>query len=251
MSSAPTVDERLKARLKPYGRRPVMRQDWQNLLFAHWEFDPDLIQSTLPNGLNVDVHEGKAYLGVVPFFMRRVRPTYLPSLPWISNFLELNLRTYVYDKYRRPGVWFYSLDANQPIAVKLARMLFKLPYFDAKMSAVSGDGISFQSHRKGSEHKTDCSFFYKAASEMGESSPESLEFFLAERYLLFTADPARGSLYLGQVHHPPYQLYSASAEVSAEGLLELNGFTASGRSPDHLLTSPGVSVQIFAPERIC
>ena len=121
----------------------VGRQRWNHLLFGHWKIDAAEIQATLPPGLFVDTFEGDAYLGVVPFFMQRVRPAWLPPLPGVSWFLELNVRTYVFDAEGRPGVWFYSLDCNQPVAVFLARSLFHLPYFHAKMTSVIRDGAIF------------------------------------------------------------------------------------------------------------
>jgi uncharacterized protein len=114
-----------------------MYQQWRDLLFLHWEYSTATIQATLPDGLYVDTFDGKAYLGVVPFFMRNIRPRYLPTVPGISNFMELNLRTYVHDREGVPGVWFYSLDANQHLAVKIARRFFHLPYVFAHMNLIS------------------------------------------------------------------------------------------------------------------
>jgi len=110
-----------------------MYQQWRDLLFLHWEYPAAAIQETLPEGLFVDTFGGTAYLGIVPFFMRNSRPRFLPAVPGLSNFMELNLRTYVYDRSGIPGVWFYSLDANQPLAVEIARRIFHLPYRHAKM----------------------------------------------------------------------------------------------------------------------
>ncbi|MEM7565301.1 MAG: DUF2071 domain-containing protein, partial [Pseudomonadota bacterium] len=125
-----------------------MRQRWEELLFLHWEVNPDLIQATLPEGLKVDTFEGKAYLGVVPFFMRGVRPAFLPAVPGISDFMECNLRTYV-EGPDGPGVWFYSLDCNQAIAVEVARSFFCLSYYHAEMSADwEDDGwLNYQTRR--------------------------------------------------------------------------------------------------------
>jgi uncharacterized protein YqjF (DUF2071 family) len=130
----PTLEDRLAVRDHP-APRPVGFQRWNDLLFLHWKIAPELVQVTLPPGLRVDVHEGAAYVGIVPFFMERIRPAWLPPLPWVSWFLELNVRTYVHDREGHPGVWFYSLDCNQPLAVALARRFFHLPYFNARMRA--------------------------------------------------------------------------------------------------------------------
>jgi len=128
---APTASQRLAACERP-SVQPVMFQQWRDLLFLHWEYPAEAIQATLPAGLFVDTFAGKAYLGVVPFFMQKIRPRFLPAVPGISDFMELNLRTYVHDRAGVPGVWFYSLDANQWLAVQVARNFFHLPYEYAK-----------------------------------------------------------------------------------------------------------------------
>ena len=130
--STPTNQQRLDACKAP-PQAHVLYQSWKELLFLHWRIDPAVIQATLPPGLTVDTFEGDAYLGIVPFCMCNIRPRFLPVVPGISNFLEMNVRTYVHDEEGRPGVWFYSLDANQKLAVRVARKFFNLPYFDAKM----------------------------------------------------------------------------------------------------------------------
>src|SRR5262245_39115318 len=123
----PQLYDRLSIRNKPSQAVLVMYQNWRDLLFIHWEYDSAFIQSTLPRGLYVDSFQGKAYVGIVPFFMNNVHPRYFPNLPGISNFLELNVRTYVHDENGTPGIWFYSLTANSWLAVQLARRIFHLP----------------------------------------------------------------------------------------------------------------------------
>ncbi len=110
-----------------------MRQRWTGLLFLHWPVEPALVAERLPAGLHVDTFEGNAWLGAVPFFMDRVRPVGTPPLPWLSWFMELNVRTYVHDDHGNAGVWFFSLDCNQPLAVEIARRSFHLPYQHAVM----------------------------------------------------------------------------------------------------------------------
>ena len=132
---APTPEQRAATRVRP-ARSPVMFQSWRHLLFLHWAWDPAAIQATLPAGLHVDTFDGRAYLGVVPFWMDAVRPRFCPLVPGLSWFLELNLRTYVHTADGTPGVWFYSLDCNQPVAVQLARSLFSLPYVHARQTGI-------------------------------------------------------------------------------------------------------------------
>lgn len=220
-----------------------MFQRWDELLFLHWRWDPAEIQATLPPGLQVDTFEGEAWLGVVPFFMRNVRPRFCPAIPWISHFLELNLRTYVFDEQGRSGVWFYSLDCNQPLAVWTARTFFHLPYEHARMDAdrTRDRWVRYGCRRTGGDH--DSEFVYRVSRETQAAEPGSLEFFLAERYLLFANTP--GGLRAGQVHHQPYPLGGVDLDAWDDRVIPLNGFESPRRAPDHVTGSPGVAVDIF------
>lgn len=240
---APTGAQRLAARLRPAGR-PVLYQQWRDLLFLHWAYPAAAIQATLPEGLFVDTFGGRAYLGVVPFFMRNIRPRFLPAVPGLSHFMELNLRTYVHDRGGVPGVWFYSLDANQPWAVRIARRFFHLPYEHAQMQSrrTSEGRIRYESRRRGVR----CLFDYAPGASLPPAAPDSLEFFLVERYLLYARTP--GGLRRGVVHHPPYPLCHAEVTAGDDELLALNGFTRTGRPPDHVLLSRGVDVSVFPLE---
>ena len=248
MAPTPTVEQRLATTRRPADRSPVMRQRWERLLFLHWRVDRDLIQATLPPRLTVDTHDGHAYLGVVPFLMRGVRPRFCPAVPGLSSFLELNLRTYVHDDLGRPGVWFYSLDANQPIAVSLARALFSLPYQHASMrAAVADDGwVDFTSCRRSDQEQR---FRYRPDTRLGPAEPGSLEFFLVERYLLYSHRPRDGALLLGQVHHTPYPLASVEVAASSRRLFALNGFADPGRPADHAVMADGVAVSVYGLRR--
>ena len=242
---APDEAQRLAARQRPPGP-PVMYQQWRDLLFLHWEFSIPTIQATLPEGLFVDTFDGKAYLGVVPFFMCNIRPRFLPAVPGISNFMELNLRTYVHDRAGVPGVWFYSLDANQPLAVAAARRFFHLPYHHAKMRADRfADGSIHYSSTRASNLTGDLrsDFEYAAGDPMPSAQPGSLEFFLLERYHLYAKQ--RGRLARGTVAHQPYPLCHAELMGYDENLLKLDGFFHTGRPPDHFVMSPGVDVSVF------
>jgi uncharacterized protein YqjF (DUF2071 family) len=249
--TSPTPAQRLAARERPSGR-PVMAQSWRHLLFAHWTADPAVIQRTLPPGLTVDVWEGRAYVGLVPFYMRRVRPIALPSMPWISNFLELNVRTYVHDRHGNPGVWFYSLDCNQPFAVLLARQQFSLPYFHARMASrrTHAGAITYHSRRRTAPAQANFSWTSLAPQSSQSPSTESpthaqpgtLDFFLLERYYLFTSH--RAQIYRGQVHHTPYPLLPvASLTLNATGFLPASPDYRT--PPIHLISSPGVDVEVF------
>jgi uncharacterized protein YqjF (DUF2071 family) len=241
------ITRQLIERQQPRAQSPVMFQRWLHLLFLHWPISSEIIQMTLPKGLQVDSFEGNAWVGIVPFFMRGVRPAGFISFPGISNFLELNLRTYVRDANGRPGIWFYSLDANQPLAVCLARGAFALPYEFAGMKATVADGeIDYRSHRCG--HKTSLHYRYRPSDKLGEAKFGTLEFFLIERYRLFAC---RGNqLFTGRVHHSPYQLQKVTVAEADSELFAMDGFEAPTGPAVHAVYSERLDVSIY-PIALC
>lgn len=241
-AGAPSLAQRIELTRRPAGRT-VGRQRWNHLLFAHWKVDPLAVQATLPRGLFVDTFGGAAYLGIVPFAMERVRPAWLPPLPWVSWFLELNVRTYVHDGNGRAGVWFYSLDCERALAVAIARRFFHLPYFHARMAAdFLGRTIGYQCQRHAPAAGL-CRYEWTPGASAAPVTPGSLDYFLVERYLLFSADAA-GRLYSGRVHHAPYRVATpVVAECSAEPA-RLAGFHLEDE-PMSLLSALPVDVSIF------
>ena len=219
----------------------VADQSWRDLLFLHWPIDKDLLQSKLPAGLQVDCHNGQAYIGVIPFMMYSVRPWWLPKF-MAFDFLEANVRTYVHYK-GRPGVFFFSLDAASWLAVQAARIGWSLPYYYAKMNMrKQGDIISYTSTRK-NKHKSMLAVEYQILEPVSSADTNSLAFFLAERYLLFTQ---RGKkLYEGQVHHVPYPLQNAQIRSCQETLIEAAGLAVDSQMPPLVHYSKGVDVDIY------
>ncbi|MGJ8656848.1 MAG: YqjF family protein [Akkermansiaceae bacterium] len=245
----PSLEDRIKATRRPADQSVVMRQSWGELLFLHWEVEPAEVQATLPPGLAVDTYDGKTYLGVVPFYMNGVRPPYCPAVPGVSNFLEMNVRAYVYDEYGRPGVWFYSLDANQMLAVRVARKFFNLPYFDAVMSATTSNGEThYRSMQIGSEEES--VYRYSAGEMLGVSEPGSLEFFLVERYYLFSYNQKRKRLFSGRVSHEAYALHGVTVEEFSDYPVELAGFDRPDRLFEHAVMSHGVKVEVFGLKEV-
>ena len=248
MPRLPDNVQRVAAAEMSQRRRPIMRQTWRDLLFLHWPIEPSMIQQRLPEGLYVDTYQGQAFLGVVPFYMQGLRPVYCPSVPFISNFPELNLRTYVYDRYGRPGVWFFSLDAASWLSVKIARCFFALNYQHARMrhQQSTDGGIKHQAQRRGGRAQE---FVYKP---LGNSEPAvvgSFEYFLVERYHLFVQNN-QGRLYLGAIQHAPYQLEQVDLKAYSTQLFDLNGFTAPSASPYHLCYSRQAQVAVYALQAI-
>lgn len=227
-------------------------QRWRTLLFAHWEVPIEVLRPLLPPSLTVDTYEGRAYVGLVPFTMRDVRPLRrLPPFPGTGDFHETNVRTYVLRDGRDPGVWFFSLDAASRLAVWAARTFFHLPYHHARMDLrQDGDAVSYRSERRGG---AGLRLRYRVGEALPPSEPGSLRFFLAERYYLYATDDGPGGrggrLLRGQVHHAPYPLHAAIVEELDESLLGAAGLPRQGeRLPD--LYSPGVDVEIFSLERL-
>lgn len=241
----------------------VMKQSWKNLLFLHWAVDPSIIQNTLPPGLHVDTFNGKAYVGVVPFEMHNVRPSHGPGLGKFSSFQELNLRTYVVSNDGCPGVWFYSLDAASLLAVIGARLLFHLPYFHARMNLqwTECNGqleCHYQSRRwlshYGVESFDSGSYFqYRRNSELSAHpivDQTSLEYFLVERYILFSWDSDNQIIKRGRVWHHPYQVTNADVIHCHTDLLAQHNFPGNSSSPEHVLFSKGVDVNIYPIESL-
>jgi uncharacterized protein YqjF (DUF2071 family) len=242
----PDLAARLAAR-KPDGERPViMHHRWEALLFLHWPVPPAEIQKTLPDGLTVDTFDVDGYLAISPFFMRKVRPVGLPPLPWLSEFQELNVRTYVYDENGVPGIWFYSLDCDQPLAVAGARTLTGLPYFNAEMSAAADGVIDYSCRREGSDRAA--RYQYRPSGMPRAAEPGSLEFFLLERYYLYSQRD--GSLVRSQVSHRPYRFRDAEILQSSALPLRLDGFPEIPDRAAHICFVDGFDVEVFATQSL-
>jgi len=216
--------------------------------------DPGVVQRTLPPGLTVDTCNGRAWIGLVPFFMRGVRPVFCPPLPGISDFLELNVRTYVIDAQGRPGVWFYSLDVNQRLAVELARAWFHLPYQHAIMSARVGAGGGLIIARGGKMKRTRAAFATGDPGRLGMHRGIA-GVFLVERYRCLRMTPNTGGCLRVAWRHAPYRVSVAEAPVWDDVMLRLAGFNPAdrklrGTAPDHICTAGPVDVEVFAPRRM-
>jgi uncharacterized protein len=208
----------------------VMTQTWNDLLFAHWTIDAAVLRRNVPPAFELDLYEGSAWIAVVPFFMTNVAPRGVPSLPFVSEFAELNVRTYV-RVADRPGIYFFSLDAGSALAVKTARVLFNLPYYTASMTiSPSGDAIDYRSRRESSA--ADFHATYRPVGPSFEPVEGTLEYFLTERYCLYNLDH-RGKPYCLHIHHPKWPLRVAEASVIRNTMADATGMTLS--APPRLL----------------
>jgi len=192
--------------------RWIMTQTWHDLLFAHWRVDARLLAAKVPASLPLDTFDGGAWLAIVAFHMSNVAPRGTPALPWISAFPELNVRTYVV-RDGKPGVYFFSLDATNPIAVRVARRFFKLPYFLAGIDVQREGTVRYHSRRR--EKRRPAEEFtasYAPSGPVFEPRKGTLEYFLVERYCLYTCD-ANGTPWRLDIHHPPWKLQTARADI--------------------------------------
>ena len=212
----PPLPAELSPRCYPSPTSPwVMAQSWHDLLFMHWPVDPVQLAKVLPPQLPLDTFEGQAYLAVVPFRMSGVRPRLFPPVPGLSAFPELNVRTYV-TIAGKPGVYFFSLDAGNAIAVAIARALFHLPYYNARMAlSRAGDEIAYASERT---HRGAASAalhaIYRPVAPVEYALPGSLEYWLTARYCMYPVD-ASGQVYRGEIDHPPWPLQRAKVDLSS------------------------------------
>lgn len=241
--------DRLAPAHRPAGS-PLLRQRWSELGFLHWPVDAKAVRPLVPEGLALDTHEGQAYVGLVPFTVSRSRAAFLPPLPGLDRFHEVNVRTYVHYEGRDPGVWFFSLDASHRAAVLAARGLFHLPYRYASMTLHrDGGAVRFASRRiRPGPVPAGCSLGYAPQGPAVPAAPGTLVHFLVERYVLYAA--AGGRLYQGRVHHPPYPLQGATVDGLQEDLVSAAGLSRRADPPPLAHYASRVDVDIFALRRL-
>jgi uncharacterized protein YqjF (DUF2071 family) len=203
-----------------------MAMTWHDLLFAHWPVPAEALRRHIPERLELDLRDGQAWLGIVPFGMAGTRPRLFPPLPGVSNFPELNVRTYVTAE-GKPGVWFFSLDAASRLAVRGARWSFHLNYYDAQMrlEQVADGSIRYNSHRT---HRgappADLVARYRPTGDPYRAAPSHFDSWLTDRYCLYSAD-RQGRVYRGEIHHPPWPLQPAEAHFESNTMTAPLGLT--------------------------
>ncbi|MCZ6679154.1 MAG: DUF2071 domain-containing protein [Candidatus Poribacteria bacterium] len=203
-----------QSRPLPDGRW-AMSMCWHDLLFMHWPVHVDVLRPLIPPELALDTFDRQAWIGVVPFRMSGVRPRYVPTLPWMSAFPELNVRTYVTIE-DKPGVWFFSLDAANPLAVWIGRWTFHLPYYAARMSLMEVNG-RFQYDSTRTHRKAPPANFvgrYRPIGDVYCAEKGTIDYFLTDRYCLYTSDRT-GRIWCGDIHHRPWPLQPAEAETQS------------------------------------
>lgn len=228
----------------------LYRQAWCDLLFAHWPLDAKALRPLIPPALTIDEFEGSAWIGVVPFRMHDVARRPLPALPGLRAFPEVNLRTYVTID-GKPGVWFFSLDATNLVAVIAARRLFHVPYEWAEIrlhADAAGEGFHCVGTRRMSQQPVHFEMCYRPTGPVYQAQAGTLEHWLTERYCLYAESPRR-ELLRTNVQHAPWDLQPATAEVAATELFTPHGLSVEG-SPTRLHFSRRIDVVAWSPERV-
>jgi uncharacterized protein YqjF (DUF2071 family) len=240
-----TIAERLAIRSRP-DSWPIMYQSWGSLLFIHWTFSPGELQSLIPDGLEIDTFGGNAYVGITPFTLWNARPIFTPAIPYLSDFHEINVRTYVH-RDGVPGVYFFSLDANRLIPVIGARNMFHLPYRLGEISLHRRDNaVDFTLERR-EEPKAFFNARWVEDPESFQAEPGSLEFFLSERYCLYTQDGHK--LLRCRIAHEPWPLRQAKLLSYKTDLFEANGLPVPGQPPITHAGGP-VHVEVWPLESV-
>ena len=233
----------------PLARGPwLMRQSWHELLFIHWPLMPEQIRAKVPEPLEIDMYGTETWIGIVPFRMSHVRPHLLPSFPPLSNFPELNVRVYV--TYQgRPGVYFFSLEAGNPIAVQIARTAFHLPYMNAQMECKQDQSeIHYYSRRthKG-EPPAEFAARYQPIAPIEYAETGSLASWFTERYCLYAT--AGTHLYRAEIHHVQWPLQKATLEITTNTMATAHGIQLPATQPQ-LHYSERQDVLVWPPHRL-
>ena len=205
-----------------------MGQSWLDLLFAHWPLPQEALRPLVPADLPIDTFDGTAWIGVTPFEIVGAHLRALPPVPGLSRFPELNVRTYT-TIGGRPGIWFFSLDAARLAAVTAARLIYRLPYRHASMAiSRAGGRIGYRSRARSVPATLVAS--YEPVGPSSAPAPGTLEHFLTERYCLYTLD-ARRRLRRADIHHRPWSLQAARADLAENTMTEPFGLRLPADGP--------------------
>lgn len=221
----------------------VMKQGWYDLAYIHFRYEPEEVQRLLPPGLTVDVHDGSAWVGLIPFSMRGIGIPHLPSIPYLGSFPEVNVRTYVI-RNGRPGVWFMSLDINRLLPTLVARLTYRLPYcFGAVQHHREGDVLSTSVRRRWPQGEAVSKIEIRIGDEI--ASPTELQIFLSARWGLYSRS-GKNRLRYAPVSHPAWSLFETDVISLDDGLIKAAGLSSPSGSPV-VMFSPGVPVRVGLP----
>lgn len=206
----------------------AMFQSWRDLLFAHWPVPVQEIEGRVPAGLRIDLHDGRAWLGLAPFRVVGLRPRCFPAVRRFSDFHEVNLRTYV-RVGDRGGVFFFTLDATSRLAVAAARTAYRLPYRLARVEVEKREGwVHYHSRRP--DGSAELAARYRPVGPVFHAEPGTLEHFLTERYALYTG-LADGRILRADIHHRPWALQATEAVFDRNEMAAAHDLVHGGPEP--------------------
>jgi hypothetical protein len=227
-----------------------MAQRWTNLLFAHWPIDAARMRRIVPATLPLDTFNGCAWLTIAPFYLSRLRPHWLPAVPVLSEFPELNVRTYV-TLGGKAGVYFFSLDAGSALAVAGARVTYRLPYFNAAMQTSVGRTGTIEYSSRRTDHRGQPAAFvarYGPTGPVELSLSGTLDHWLTERYCLYAVDRS-ARVYRAEIHHRQWPLQPAVAEIETNTMAAAAGLTLPS-VPPRLSFASLLDVVVWTPTRL-
>lgn len=225
---------------------PLMEHHWGKLLFMHWPIPVERLRPLIPPQLTIDTFDGEAWVGITPFTLWNVRLSFTPPVPYLSDFHELNVRTYVL--YRGvPGVWFFSLNTNSSMTVFGARTFYFLPYFNSNIDLRrEGDTIHYHLRRTDAERPAAFDASWEIGKELPEAEPGTLEFFLTERYCLYSASGE--SIYRARIAHRPWPLRQA-ALLSYESDIAESDYLPKLKGKPLVHYAESLAVDVWPPEK--
>jgi uncharacterized protein len=227
----------------------IQEQTWGNILFAHWPVPPEAVRPLVPDKLELDTWEGEAWVGITPICITGLRLRGTPALPLLSTFPEVDVRTYV-QLEGKPGVFYFTLEAPNPVVAAAARLVYHMPFVAAEVSQES-DGETFH-HRScrtaGETGTVEWEASYHPVSEPFEARPGTREYFLIERWALYTVD-GQGNIDRAEIHRLPWPVQRAQAEIRRNTLASACGIPLPHREP-LLHFSQGVDVLIWPPAKV-
>jgi uncharacterized protein YqjF (DUF2071 family) len=226
-----------------------MAQTWRDLLFAHWPVPDRTLRPLIPSGLHLETFDGTAWISIAPFVVTRLRPRSAPAIPGLSEFPEINVRTYV-TAGGKPGVFFFTLDAGSTLAVIGARTLYFLPYFRARFTVDStSSGIRYRSRRtQAGAPAAEFRATYRPVGEATVAPPGTLTAWLTERYCLYAVD-RRERIHRAEIHHRPWALQPAEVEIDRNTMTTGLGFELPDVAP-LVQFAAHLDVRVWAPERV-
>jgi uncharacterized protein YqjF (DUF2071 family) len=208
-------------------------QSWRHLLFLHWPIEGAIIRPYIPAGLELDTYDSQAWITVVPLRIRAARVRWLPPIPGFSGVDELNIRTYVHNRYGKKGIFFLKIGASKSWVVAGARTIYKLPYSLAHIS-MQGEADFFQATVSWTNNREaqsvppeqfHCRYWPKP--DRFQPKPGTLDYWLTERYCLFTTE-VNGTIRIGEIDHRPWLLQPVDIDISASTIMSDHGISLAG-----------------------